>query len=151
MKTTLEITKQIRTNFIHLVEGLSLEQLNKMPDKFNNNLIWNFGHIIITQQNLTYKLANITSIAPASLIEKYSKGTKPNQPVSQQEFDTLLQLAFSLLDHFEKDYDAKKFVQWKDYKTSSGVVLNNVENAMLYNMTHENLHYGFAMAMKKFV
>ncbi|MGL4346857.1 MAG: DinB family protein [Chitinophagaceae bacterium] len=151
MKKIIEITKQIRTNFIHLTEGLSLDRLNKTPDKFNNNLIWNFGHTIITQQNLTYKLAAIASSIPVPLIEKYSKGTKPYISVSQQEVETLNQLAFTLLDQFEEDYNKQRFSTFTTYQTSSGLVLNNIENAMLYNMVHENLHYGFCFAIKKLI
>ncbi|WP_205896842.1 DinB family protein, partial [Pseudomonas viridiflava] len=42
-------------NFIlDLVKDLSIEQLNKIPDGFNNNIIWNIAHLTAAQQNLCY-------------------------------------------------------------------------------------------------
>lgn len=40
-------------------DNYSLEQLNKIPAGFNNNLIWNIGHIIVAQQSLIYQLSNL--------------------------------------------------------------------------------------------
>jgi len=40
-------------------DNYTLEQLNKIPEGFSNNLIWNIGHIIVTQQVLIYKLSNL--------------------------------------------------------------------------------------------
>ena len=51
------IFKYIRRNrelFLDLVNSLSVDQLNKIPEGFNNNIAWNFGHIVITTQALCY-------------------------------------------------------------------------------------------------
>lgn len=37
----------------------NLEQLNKIPPRFSNNLIWNIGHLIIIQQALIYKYSDL--------------------------------------------------------------------------------------------
>jgi hypothetical protein len=39
------------------LSGYNLDQLNTIPEGFNNNLIWNIGHIIVSQQLLVYKLS----------------------------------------------------------------------------------------------
>lgn len=54
MDSTLKFIKQARTAFIELLDGLTLEQLNTVPEGFNNNIIWNFGHIVVSTQTLVY-------------------------------------------------------------------------------------------------
>jgi len=39
-----------------MITPFSLEQLNKIPEGFNNNLIWNIAHCVVTQQLLCYKV-----------------------------------------------------------------------------------------------
>ena len=56
----LNLLKATRSNIAKLVEGLSIEQLNHIPEGFNNNLAWNIGHILVTQELLIYRLSNQT-------------------------------------------------------------------------------------------
>ena len=72
-----ELLKATRKNILKTHEGLSIEQLNLTPEGFNNNLIWNFGHVIATQQILCYSLSGNKAFVSNDLIEAYRKGTKP--------------------------------------------------------------------------
>jgi len=42
-----------------MIEDFSLEELNKIPEGFNNNIIWNIAHVIATQQALVYGLSGL--------------------------------------------------------------------------------------------
>ena len=53
----MQLLKTTRTNFLNLLNEFSLEQINQIPQGFSNNLIWNFGHLVVTQQLLCYKLS----------------------------------------------------------------------------------------------
>lgn len=46
--------KKLRFAILKTIEQLPTEQLNKVPDGFNNNIIWNVAHLIASQQNLCY-------------------------------------------------------------------------------------------------
>ena len=48
MELTFKIWKTSRNLVIEYFDKYSLEQLNRIPDGFSNNLIWNIGHIIVT-------------------------------------------------------------------------------------------------------
>ena len=39
------------------IENHTLEELNKVPTGFSNNIIWNIAHTIVTQQLLIYQLS----------------------------------------------------------------------------------------------
>ena len=75
MQEILALTKASRNMVTKVIEGYTLEQLNKVPAGFNNNIIWNIGHIIVTQQLLVYKLSGLPMIVTDEMVEKYRKGT----------------------------------------------------------------------------
>ncbi len=47
--TTWQTGRQL---YLAFLEKYSLEQLNYIPEGFSNNLIWNAGHIVASQQKL---------------------------------------------------------------------------------------------------
>ncbi|MCH5598459.1 DinB family protein [Niabella ginsengisoli] len=89
MKKYFEIIHITRNNFIELVNGLSIDQLNKIPDGFHNNIAWNFGHIVVTTQGLCYRLSGLPLNIDSSIIDRYKKGTKPQSFIPQTEIDFL--------------------------------------------------------------
>ena len=54
MEATFKIWETSRKMYLKIVENYSLEHLNKIPEGFSNNLAWNLGHIIVSQQGLVY-------------------------------------------------------------------------------------------------
>lgn len=132
-------------------ENYSLEQLNKVPQGFNNSLFWNMAHIVVTQQLLVYKLSGLPMAVSDELIKKYSKGTKPEQDASQDEVDYVRSLLFSTVDQLEADYNKGLFVNFQQYPTSTGLVLDSAERAIAFNNFHEGLHLGVLMSLRKLV
>ena len=151
MKELLEVTKTSRNMVSKLIQGFTLEQLNKVPAGFNNNLIWNVAHIVVTQQLLVYKLAGLPVMVSDELIEKYKKGTKAEQDASQEEVDEILSLLHKTIEQTEKDIDANLFQNFSEYPTSTGFVLKTVEDAIDFNKFHEGLHLGIMMSIRKLV
>ena len=94
MKEIFEITETSRRLLQHLIEPLTLAQLNKMPDGFNNNIIWNVGHIIVVQQMLVYNLSGLPMQVSADLVSKYKKGTQPMEPATEADVTLLKELLF---------------------------------------------------------
>ena len=149
MEYQLQLIRQTRENMLNLMEGLSLEALNKVPARFNNNIIWNFGHMLVSQQLLCYRLSGLNTLMEDELILKYRKGTKPEAGVGEAEFEKLKGYAFSLLDRFEKDLKEGLFMEYQVYTTSYNVQLSSIEEAVAFNSLHESLHLGYAMAQRK--
>ncbi|WP_338766102.1 DinB family protein [Bernardetia sp. ABR2-2B] len=147
----MQLLKTTRTNFLNLLNEFSLEQINHIPKGFSNNLIWNFGHLVVTQQLLFYKLSGNKMYISDELVNKYRKGTKPEADASQAEVDELKKLAFDLIDKFEKDYSENKsmFDSYTEYPTTYNYTLKNIEDTINFNNTHEGVHYGYALALRK--
>jgi hypothetical protein len=52
-------------------------------------------------------------------------------------------------DRLDRDYQEGIFRHYVPYKTSYGVELNNIDDAIIFNNIHEGLHLGYMMAMVK--
>ncbi|AWW31695.1 DinB family protein [Echinicola strongylocentroti] len=144
-------TIKTRENFIHLINGMTLAELNEIPTGFNNNIVWNFGHVIVTQQLLCYKLSGQDMLVSGELVEKYRKGTKPEAPATSKEIEELKILALSTLESFKNDFMAGHFKEFNEYTTSFGATLRNISEAVEFNSIHEGMHLGYAMAQRKAV
>lgn len=151
MQEILEITKTSRNMVSKLIQGFTLEQLNKVPEGFKNNLIWNVAHIVVTQQLLVYKLAGLPVMVSDELIEKYKKGTKTEHEASQEEVDEILSLLHTTIAQTEKDIENNLFQNFTKYPTSTGFVLKTNQDSMEFNNFHEGLHIGVIMAIRKLV
>lgn len=92
-------------------------QNNKIPVGFNNNIIWNIGPIIVTQQKLINKGANLQGYVTDKLFDKYKYGTKPAGPVSQQEADEMKALLTSQIEQTIGDYHKGIFVTYNERTT----------------------------------
>lgn len=149
MQEAFYVLNQTRQRFIDLINKFSKEKLNQIPEGWSNNLIWNFGHVIATQQLLCYKLGGVSMLVENEIIDKYRKGTKPDSFIDSSEISILKELALNTNKQIELDYNSQKFKEYQFYTTSFGVELRNIQEAILFNNTHEALHLGYAMSLRK--
>lgn len=151
MEYLLNITRQTRENFIRLIETSTVEELNEIPAGFNNNIIWNFGHILSSQQGLCYKLANVEPVIEKQYILPYTKGTKPEKFVDAEEINTLKELMRSTINQLEEDLNKNKFTAYNAFMTHYGVEIKSSTEAVQFFVVHDALHYGIASAIKKVI
>lgn len=151
MEKTIELIKATRTNFTKLLEGLSVDALNKIPENLNNNIIWNYGHILATQQVLCYQLSGLENKMDTAYIAKYKKGMKPEFTVDHNEIDILKAYSDSTIDELVVDLQNGIFTGFKPYMTSYGIELKNIEEVVKFLAVHEALHLGYAMVIKKII
>ena len=154
----MNITKQVdvlvkgRALMLKLISDFSLEQINKIPDGFNNNIGWNIAHLVVTQQLLCYKLSGLETVLSNEMIDRYKKGTAPNgHVINQQEWDIVLKLFMELPEKLLVDYNNKIFKSYSEYTTSVNVTLDSIEKAIDFNNFHEGIHLGVVLALRKLV
>ncbi|MEQ6119818.1 DinB family protein [Reichenbachiella sp. MALMAid0571] len=151
MESAFETLTTSRNLYLKFLENYTLEQLNTIPKGFNNNLIWNIGHIIVAQQRLMYNASGLPMYISDELLEVYKPGTKPTTITTQKEVDELKMLLISLVEKAKTDFAEGKFVSYNEYTTATGFHLKSVEDAMEFNNFHEGLHLGYMMSIRKFV
>jgi hypothetical protein len=151
MSSVFETQKTIREILLKILDNHSLEQLNKIPEGFNNNIIWNVAHCVAAQQTLVYKLSGLPTMVSEDFILKYRKGTKPEGDVSEEEVNEIRAFLLSTFEKTKNDFQSGLFVDYNEYTTSMGFTLKNVQDALDFNNYHEGIHTGIAMSLKKLV
>ncbi len=151
MTTQFEILKVSRGLVIKKIEGLTHEQLHKIPEGFKNNIAWNVAHLVVTQQLLHYKLSGLQCLVPDELIEKYRKGTSPSEEISPEDFEEIKELFLGLPDTLIEDYKEGIFKEYTEYTSSTGFVMTSIEDAISFNNFHEGIHLGAIMTLYKLV
>lgn len=153
MYKIFEVIRASRRALLSLVENLTTEQMNKIPTGFSNNLAWQIGHLVVSQQVLCYKLSNNDFVIDPSLIDKYKNGSKPESFITAEEIDQIKGYLLSTIDQLEQDLADHKFNNYTPYTISTykGYRLEKVEDAIKFIVSHDGLHYGCSLMMKKFV
>lgn len=153
MDKVFEFIINSRKAFIQLIDGLSIEQLNKIPDGYNNNIIWNFGHIVVSTQTLCYVRTGLLQDATTvKFNEDYKKDTRPTYTVTEQEVAELKAIALNSIEKIKEDYANGVFANVMPFSTATyAVQLNSIEEVLITTVGHDNVHYGYAWALKKVI
>jgi hypothetical protein len=151
MKRAIEILKQPRQSVLDVINDLSVEQLNKIPEGFNNNIIWNLGHMIAAQQGICYMRADLPVRISETLFHAYKSGTKPEGFVDAVGVEEIKQLLFTTLDQLEADHDNGMISNYTSFVTRYGIPLSSIDEAITFLPFHEGLHIGYIMSLRKLV
>ena len=151
MHQTFTITKTSRKALSHFLNTIPIAQLNKIPEGFNNNIIWNIAHIVVVQQMLAYKLSGLPMLISDDMVTKYMRGTKPENDLTQSEIDEIQSLLFETINKTEVDYNDGIFQNFQEFTSLSGFTMRNIEDALAFNYFHEAVHTGMIMSILKFV
>ena len=151
MTKQIEIIKKTRAFLLDTLKDLTTEQYNHIPEGFNNNIIWNLGHMIAAQQGVCYIRAGLTPIVSEDFINTYKSGTKPEKPLSAEEIENIKSLLLTTLDQLETDYNNHIFGGYIAWSTRYGVELASIDDALNFIPFHEGLHSGCGTALKRLV
>ncbi|PPL02848.1 DinB family protein [Parapedobacter indicus] len=147
-----EYIRQTRKVFIELVDGLSIDELNAIPEGFRNNIAWNFGHIVVSTLGLCYRRTQVQPDRQIQFVESYTKGTKPEHWIGESEIHTLKSQALNTIDLIEQDYKNGAFATVVPYSTATfGLEMDTIEEVLVMSLAHDNLHFGYATALRKAV
>jgi hypothetical protein len=141
----------LRKTVLSTVSDLSQEQLEAVPEGFNNNILWNLSHLVVTQQLLCYKLSGLEMLVDARLVEENRKGTSPANWSQKPDLEEMRSLLLSLPEKLGEDYEKGIFSGYQPYETSAGVTLKSIDDAISFNLFHEGIHFGSVLALKRFV
>lgn len=147
----LDLLKNIRTFTLNTIEGLSTAQFNKIPQGYNNNIIWNVAHMVAAEQGVCYMRAGLPAVIPEHFYTAFKPGSKPEGPISEIQIMQIKELLLSSLVGLEADLIANKFENYKPWSTRYGVEMNSITDALNFLPFHEGMHLGYIMALKHLV
>lgn len=143
--------QNIRTTALNEAKSLSIAQLNFIPAGFNNNIAWNIGHIIATQQTICYFRCGLPYSIDKNLISSFGTGTKPEKLVSWEEFERLEVLLTATIDQLLSDYTNHIFKGYASLRTGYNIRITNINEAIAFLPFHEGIHLGAIMTLKRFI
>ena len=76
MTWTFDICLKNRKILEGFLNQFTLEELNKVPEGFSNNIIWNIAHVIVTQQLLVYRNSDLPMFVSDNMVETIKKEPK---------------------------------------------------------------------------
>lgn len=148
---TMDVFLQDRQLILSAVSGLSAEAYFEMPPGFDNNVAWNLGHIIVTQQALHYRLSGLPTLTTRQDIAMFKTGSSPADWEGNPDIPRLVDLLVQTGPQLKEDYEAGLFGSYQAYTTSTGISMPTIEDALAFNNFHEGLHLGTILALRNFV
>lgn len=151
MNANIHIIRHSRMQLAGLIDRTPLEQLNKIPQGFRNNIIWNIGHLLVSLEGLCYKRAGRPVCVDPVLVARYGGGTVPLGDADEKEVAEIKSLLVASVDQLEVDYVADCFKNYTPWTTGAGIPINTVEDALAFGAYHEGMHTGCISALKKLI
>lgn len=151
MDTQLKMLRNARSMTLKLLDSLKAEQLNKIPEGFNNNIIWNAAHMVAAMQSICYRLSGLEMLIGMDFYESYKPGTKPEKVVDEKDIEHIKQLFSTTVDKLEEDYKKGAFANFTPFTTRYGLPIDSIEEAISFLPFHEGVHLGYIMALRRVV
>lgn len=151
MNRQIDNIRKTRSYVIDQIKELSLEKINKVPHGFNNNIMWNVGHLVAAQQAICYVKGGLTPSIPEEAYADFKPGTRPDHFFDSDVEDEIKQLILSSLDVLQQDYQENAFKNFIPWTNRYGIALYNIDEAIQYLQFHEGLHVGVILSIRKLV
>lgn len=148
---SLDDLRRVRQSLDAAVDDLPPEAWHAVPDGFQNNVLWNVGHVVVTAELLTYGRAGLDLPSSPALVAACRKGTSPDAWAAPPDTAEVRRRLAASPDQIEADYRAGRFQTYDPYTTTPGVVLGSVEDALRFVLFHEGLHLGTVRALRRLV
>ncbi|HSZ71759.1 MAG TPA: DinB family protein [Cytophagaceae bacterium] len=151
MNKEVEKIKRFRLWLLAQINGLTTEQLNKIPSGYHNNIIWNLGHMMAAQQTLCYKRAQQAITIGDKYFSPFLSSTKPDQYINTTEVEVIKELFIRSIDQLQEDLEKKLFNEYTKatrIEDVYGIEVSTIEDALSYLLYHEGIHSGYVLRMK---
>ncbi len=154
MNRQLQKLEKLRYFLLKEVGSLTTEQLNASPGGFNNNIIWNLGHLVSATQLIFYKRAELPVTIHDQYITPFLPGSKRATLISKEAIDVIKELSISTIEGMQTDYEKQNFVNYKKSENIEryyGIEVLMIDDALEFFLYHEGYHTGKIIALKHLV
>lgn len=151
MNKSIDNIRKARLFLLDSLQDVTIEALNEVPAGFNNNIIWNLGHLIASQQGHCYKRSGLSELTDHDLFEAYKSGSRPNGFVDEAGVNNIKEQLLNTIDAFEEKYTQGAFKQYEPFETRYKISITNIDDAIDFVLFHEGLHSGYINALKRIV
>lgn len=151
LQKELELIHYVRHSVLTLTGDMSVAQMNQVPGKMKNNLIWNLGHMVFTQQMLCYQLGGLAPAIDLACFSEFAPDTVPERNIGAAEIGRIKTVFMNAFEQLATDIEANKLNAYTPWTLPSGIVINTISDAMVTNAIHEGRHWGVMISLAKAV
>jgi len=141
----------VRDSTIRQVTGLPEDQGLRVPQGFNNNVLWNLGHILLVHEKFAFGMIHEKQEIPDEFAALFGRGTKPaDWSGALPSLEELIQLLDAQADRIERKLASRLNERLeKPYTSSTGLELSTVEECLSFCLYHEGMHFAVIKAIKQ--
>jgi hypothetical protein len=144
-----EILRCSRTRLLQLMEAVNHEMLLKIPEGFNNNILWQIGHCITSQQRHMYMRSGLPMYISREFMESFKIGSSPASWKTIPDVNEVKNLLIDTVNHLESDLESGLFVNYEPFELPIGFHVTNHVQALQAANYHEAEHSGKILSYLK--
>jgi hypothetical protein len=143
----------VRGQTLELMEGVTEEIADRVPEGFRNSIRWNLGHIYVVLERYAFQYIGLPQHLPAGFKEQFEFGTSPSERPESAVVPSLPELESLLKGQIARISDALAHrlqeVIDPPYTTSKGIKLATPEQFFSINLFHEGMHLSVIRTYKR--
>ena len=125
------------------------DMLFEIPEGFNNNIIWQVGHCITSQQRHMYMRSGLPMYISNEFMESFKIGSSPSVWKTTPDINEVKHLLINTVDRLESDLESRLFVNYENFKLPIGFMVKNHVDALQAANYHEAEHSGTILTYLK--
>jgi hypothetical protein len=137
-----EILRASRNRLLQLIETSNNEILFKIPGGFNNNIIWQIGHCITSQQRHMYMRSGLPMYISKEFMQSFKIGSSPHSWEINPDVNEVKHLLIDTVNNLESDLESRLFVNYEPFELPIGFKVKNHVEALQAANYHEAEHSG---------
>ncbi|WP_454801316.1 DinB family protein [Mucilaginibacter phyllosphaerae] len=120
--------------------NLNEHQYNLVPPGYNNNIIWNMGHLLVVSENILYKDSPYHRPVQELIKPRFQRGSQPEDVVSDDEILLIRHSLMQTAGFYIKTMGIGEAIEELGASSNSVVPLVS-EERMQFLLFHEQIHY----------
>ncbi|MET3195058.1 DinB family protein [Bacillus sp. OAE603] len=142
----------VRNQTLNLLDGVSEEMADRIPEGFRNTIRWNVGHIYVVVERFAFQYLGLPQNLPEGFKEQFEYGTSPlntheYRVPTLSELEELLKAQQIRIQETLSDRVDEKIIP--PYTTSAGMKLETPKEFLTFNLYHEGMHLTIIKLYKK--
>ncbi len=134
---------------VRLIEAHDLEILFKIPEGFNNNIIWQMGHCITSQQRHMYMRSGLPMHISKTFEAAFQIGSSPASWTIVPDIAEVKHLLIYTVNRLEADLQAGIFRYYEPFSLPIGFQVTSHLQALQAANYHEAEHSGMILTYLK--
>ncbi|MFD2640005.1 DinB family protein [Piscibacillus salipiscarius] len=138
-----------RSLIVGLLNEIPNDDGYKTPQGFNNNILWNAGHVLVTYEEAFHNFNGASKQLDDKFYSYFSTGTSPND-WNHDDLPTITEVT-NLLDQQVKDFQKNWQERLNEPLVKPLEFEKTVEELLFFLISHECYHLGVMTSMKKVI